>query len=49
VGDNSDVISMYKQYLIQAVDQNGKLAPIIEVPWQRTKDLGYQEDVTPRE
>jgi len=40
---------MDKQNLVQVINQNAELAPIIEVPWQGTKDLGYQEDVTPGE
>jgi hypothetical protein len=41
VCDNSDVVSMSKQYLVQAIDKNGEITPIIEVPGQRTKDFCY--------
>ena len=47
--DNSNVLAMDKQYLVQAVNQNREFAPIAEVPGQGTKDFCYQEDVTPGE
>jgi hypothetical protein len=47
--DNSNVVAMDKQYLIQAIDENCKFVPIVEVPRQGTEDLCYQKDMTPGE